>query len=369
MNERISFSISENLIALNAENVLLKNLSNLELLNSMFLPRKAAALIPLPTPYTIGVINKDSAPNFVLFINFLNASGFLDIPFNKKSSLQIAARRSLNDLVQTPTYTRYFQRITQQTELEDTATQEVNNNEAFRFYDTALRWLYKPTSKDQLRVNFLLINNLLSFDETLTIENTTTSRKSSISQNSIAAGIFYERQWHSNLKTEISLYETDYKLQAINANIIENQRFLQENKVSETSIKLKNTYNKKRLNLITGYQFVESEITNLNDIDVPRFVRLNSRVIREHALFLQATYKDPSNIITLKPGLRYNYITKFKTSLLEPRLVINTQVTPRLQLLLKGEFKHQNSSIFHIFNIHFNTKMELLLNYISKFTK
>ena len=61
-------------LALNAENVLLKNLSNLELLNSMFLPRVAAAFIPLPTPYTTGVINKDSAPNFVLFINFLNAS-------------------------------------------------------------------------------------------------------------------------------------------------------------------------------------------------------------------------------------------------------------------------------------------------------
>ena len=64
------------------------------------------------------------------------------------------------------------------------------------------------------------------------------SRKSVLTQNSFAGGFYYEKIWNDNLRSELQIYETDYKLKGSNANIEENQRFLQENKVSETGAKL-----------------------------------------------------------------------------------------------------------------------------------
>ena len=74
-------------LARNAENVLLKNLLNTELLNSIFLPIVAASLIPLRAPYTNGVTKRDSPPNLSLFNNFLPASCLLSASSSLSSSV------------------------------------------------------------------------------------------------------------------------------------------------------------------------------------------------------------------------------------------------------------------------------------------
>ncbi|NND62067.1 MAG: hypothetical protein HKN48_02615, partial [Flavobacteriaceae bacterium] len=49
--------------------------------------------------------------------------------------------------------------------------------------------------------------------------------------NSIAFGLSYDRRWNDQWNTHLQAYNTDYNLTAENANILQNQRFLQENKV------------------------------------------------------------------------------------------------------------------------------------------
>ena len=90
-------------------------------------------------------------------MNFLSGDAFIDTPIGKKASLQIAARKSINDLIQTPTYSNYFDRITQETEIASNASNVINEEQAFDFYDASFRWIYKISDKDELRVNF--INN------------------------------------------------------------------------------------------------------------------------------------------------------------------------------------------------------------------
>ncbi|MFT5892317.1 MAG: hypothetical protein ACI9Y7_002427, partial [Dokdonia sp.] len=51
--------------------------------------------------------------------NLLSADAFVDIPFSEKSSVQVGVRKSLSDLVTTPTYTSFFNRITQETEVQN----------------------------------------------------------------------------------------------------------------------------------------------------------------------------------------------------------------------------------------------------------
>ncbi|WP_179333915.1 TonB-dependent receptor [Winogradskyella costae] len=277
-------------------------------------------------------------------LNLLNTDLFLNVPIGEKSSVQIAGRKSIDELIRTPTYKTYFERVTQHTEVEENASNVSNSNQSFDFYDTSLRWLYKPSDKDFIRLNFMLVHNDLTFDESALFNGVEETRESSISQNSISAGLNYRRQWNEKFNTVLNVYNTDYKLQAINANIMAEQRFLQENIVSETSVKLKVFYTQNQWQFNLGYNFIESEITNLNDIDVPRFVRRDSEVLREQAVFAQTQFGNENKDFNVNFGVRGNYIEKFDELLIEPRLSVKKVLNKHFELEALGEFKHQNTS-------------------------
>lgn len=281
----------------------------------------------------------------VLGVNFLNASALIDIPTSKKSSLQIAGRKAISNLVKTPTYNTYFEKITQNTEVENNSSNTVNSNKSFDFYDASLRWLYAISKNDMLRVNFITTTNALKFEESAFLNTNLQQRESSLSQQSYAAGAFYKRNWNTKFTTTCQLYETDYILKAINANILDAQRLLQKNSVSETSVRLMGNYSfSDNLNWSNGYQFIESEISNLNDIDVPRFKELKSIVLRTHSVFSQIKQTSKNKTTQLKAGLRLNYLDKYNTFILEPRFGINRKLSPYFKMELLGEFKHQNAS-------------------------
>ena len=136
-----------------------------------------------------------------LGLNFIDANGFADIPISEKSSLQVAARKSTSDFAETPTYTNFFDRISQDTEVEMNANDILNSDQEFDFYDTSLRWIYNISEKDQLQVNFLNADNELRFNENSIIEGEETSRQSSLSQNSIAGALHYKRVWDNDWQT------------------------------------------------------------------------------------------------------------------------------------------------------------------------
>ena len=288
-------------------------------------------------------INKTLTASFGL--NLIDANVFLDIPVGPVSSLQIGARKSLSDLVVTPTYEAYFTRISQDTEVEANEGQVSNTDRNFNFYDVSLRWLYKISNRDKLRVNFLYIDNTLSFNENAQVENMPLSRESSVAQISLGAGVYYERQWNKKLSSSFRIYESDYRLRAINANILEEQRFLQENSVSETGIKAKTTYARNETsNFTVGYELIETKVTNLDDVDVPLVRTLISEVVRTHSGFGQYKFRSPDAKSTLKVGLRYNYLDKFNASIIEPRLWFTQQFLRHFGVEVGGEAKHQITS-------------------------
>lgn len=274
-------------------------------------------------------------------INFTDANGFADIPISKKSSIQIAARKSISDIVQTPAYNSFFDRISQNTELENNEGDITNSNKAFDFYDMSLRWIYKINNTDELRINFINVSNELTFNESTTND----IRTSSLKQNSIAGAILYSKIWNKKWKSSLEVYETDYKLSAINADINDNQRFLQENIISETSLKLKVNYKlNDYLSLLNGYHFVETKVTNLDDVDSPRYRVLISEVIRTHGVFSQLNFKTLSGKTNLSTGIRINHIEKFNKQIVEPRLSLTHKFFNYFTVELLGEAKHQNIS-------------------------
>ena len=306
------------------------------------------------TAYTDGVsgtiamsTDKNLNPNLKgsLGVNLIDANGFLDAPLGQNASIQIAARKSISDFFETPTYSEYFDRITRDTEVAANVETVTNSNVDFDFYDASVRFLYRPNDKDFLRLNFIYTANQVTFDENAMLEGNQEIRESSVDQNSIAGGFHHRRIWNRNFTTEFSVYETDYKLKAINANILQDQRFLQENKVSETGVRAM-AINRLFDNLgwSNGYHFTETKITNLDDVDDPIFRRLEGEVLRTHGLFTEVDWASSNNQTSLNAGVRFNYLDKFRKQLWEPRVSFNQKFLDWFNLELLGESKHQNTS-------------------------
>ncbi|MEN8798599.1 MAG: TonB-dependent receptor plug domain-containing protein [Flavobacteriaceae bacterium] len=286
-----------------------------------------------------------SAAHGNLGINFIDANGFADVPIGRRSSIQLAARKSISEFWETPTYSAYFDRISQETEVVSNIDQVVNSDIEFDFYDTSLRWLYSPSDKDRIQLNFILANNELAFNENAEFEGEPETRQSNLEQNSIAAGLQYRRQWSKAFSSHLQVYNTDYNLRAINANILNDQRFLQENKVSETGVLINTRYQaKSNLHLNNGYQFIETKVSNLDDVDNPIFRNLVGEVLRIHALFSSVDLSSINRDTRLNLGLRLNYLEKFSKTIVEPRLSFSQRIAEGLYLELLGEFKHQSTS-------------------------
>lgn len=277
--------------------------------------------------------------------NFVDANGFVDLPLGKRSSIQIATRKSISDIAKTPTYTNYFQRIAQDSEIVNNQDAIINSDQEFDFYDASLRWIYHISDKDKVQLNFITTGNELMFNENAFTNDEQRSRESSVTQHSIAGALMYHRIWNADWQSTFEVYESDYKLKAINADILEAQRFLQENVVSETSLKLITNYKaNETLRLKNGYHFVETGVSNLDDVDNPLFRLKVAEVVRTHALFSQLNFRAANQKTQLKFGLRYNYIDKFNKHLLEPRFALFHDISTHFSIEVLGEFKHQNTS-------------------------
>ncbi len=292
---------------------------------------------------TSNEINKER--DISLGVNMISIDGYIDTPLGSKSSIQLSMRKSISEVLETPTYTQYFDKVFQDSEVLNTADNIFNTNDDFSFYDISLRWLYQLTSQDLIKVNALVIRNDLDFQENATINEIDISRESNVKQNNTAGSIWYQRKWNDFFRSEIIMYGTSFKLEAINSDIFNDQRLLQENKVLENGIKL-NTLLKinSNFNVKSGYQFNETGITNLRDVNNPTFRDLIKEVVRTNSIFSEVELKSKNNNTHLNLGVRFNYFDKFDTFIAEPRLSFNYKFLDHFALETLAELKSQITS-------------------------
>ncbi|WP_143915350.1 TonB-dependent receptor [Aquimarina algiphila] len=292
---------------------------------------------------TSNEINKER--DISLGINMISIDGYIDTPLGKKSSLQLSMRKSISEVLETPTYTQYFDKAFQDSEVLNTTDNTFNTNDDFSFYDISLRWLYQLTPQDLIKVNALVIRNNLDFQENATINQVNIARESNVNQNNSTGSIWYQRKWNDFFRSEILMYGTSFTLEAINSDIFNDQRLQQENKVLESGIKL-NTLLKinSNFNVKSGYQFNETGITNLRDVNNPTFRDLIKEVVRTNSIFSEVELKSKNNNTHLNLGVRFNYFDKFDTFIAEPRLSFNHKFLDHFTVETLAELKSQITS-------------------------
>ncbi|WP_246067698.1 TonB-dependent receptor plug domain-containing protein [Changchengzhania lutea] len=277
--------------------------------------------------------------------NLINADVYAKIPLSKKTELQVSTRRSITDLITTPTYDQYFNRVFQDSDLSNSNPNSISKNESFYFYDITAKFLYDISKKDKIRFHFLNVNNRLDYEEQATINDRNEALNSNLSQQNLATGITYSRNWNPKLSSTAQVYMSHYDLDATNFDIINDQRLIQENEVYDGSFKLDMTYMlNNQFNINGGYQFTEVGISNLEDVNNPEFRSYIKEVIRSHSAYGETGFLSNNAKTKLTLGTRLNYINKFNMFFAEPRLSLSQRFFNYFRFELLGEFKSQTTS-------------------------
>jgi len=289
----------------------------------------------------------DNAFDAGLGFNLINVDGYIKVPLSRNTELQLSTRRSITDLINTSTYDQYFKRIFQDSDFEKSKnnSNSISQNETFYFYDITAKFLYDITEKDKIRFHFLNVNNSLNYDEQSTINDRDEALNSKLSQQNLALGITYTRDWSEKLSTTAQIYVSNYDLDATNFDVINNQRLIQENEVYDGSAKLDINYKpNSQLKINSGYQFTEVGISNLEDVNNPDFRSFVREVIRSHSAYAETGFLSNDAKTKLTLGGRLNYIQKFDMLFAEPRLSFSQRFLNHFRFEVLGEFKSQTTS-------------------------
>lgn len=280
--------------------------------------------------------------------NLLSTDAYVHVPLSKKIGFQFAGRRSITDLINTPTFEQYFKKTFQDSKVTASTTIDNNNiqtNSTFDFNDYSFKVLYDFNKNHKLRLSYLNVSNNFHFEESLQSETISESKTSELEQSNIAIGLNITDTWSSKFKTVFHTYYTKYNVHAENFSLLNDQRLIQVNEVLETGIKFNTFYQfNKNIQFLNGYHFYELGITNSEDVNIPLFIRTIKNVIRNHAIYSEVNFISNNNKTFINSGFRLNYVEKFKNFIAEPRIQALHKINSNISVKIAGEFKSQNAT-------------------------
>ena len=274
--------------------------------------------------------------------NLINANAFFEGPISPKVGFQVAGRSSISELIKTPIYNSFSNRIFRETEITNFNNPELVSNlqtsEFFHFFDVGGKFLWDATPKDKIRFNFLALENHFAYTERLLDAEETSSLK----QKSEVAGVSWERRWSDRFITNASATVSHYLLLAEKQDILTTQEINQENEVLDLSAKVNTRLQfSEKLQLFSGYHFSEVGIANTQDINLPRFRDFERNVLRSHIAYGDIFYASSLKKTRINAGIRLNYYEKFNEFIIEPRFHLYQEIVNNFALEVSGEFKNQ----------------------------
>ncbi|MFL9831431.1 carboxypeptidase-like regulatory domain-containing protein [Flavobacterium sp. ST-87] len=272
-------------------------------------------------------------------INLISADAYIEIPLTKNLEIDLSARHSITDMVNTPAYSNYYKKSFQDSEINaDNAAK--NSDSDFSFYDYTAKILFDLNENHQFRANFIGINNALNYAEN---QNQNTTKTSSLSQKNTGYGGNWKAQWNSRLSSFVSSYFSRYNIDARDYRVSEDQLLSEANEVIETGTKLNVYYDfNPNLKLLNGYQINETGMLNQTRVSAPFYSSTKKKVLLNHAFFSEIEYNKKNSYVRL--GMRINYFQKFDKLLFEPRINFRQKLTKELALKVEGELKNQTTT-------------------------
>jgi len=281
-------------------------------------------------------------------LNLINTDFYIKTKLSENANIELSSRRSFTDIINTPTYKSYYNRIFQNTAVRNINTNQLidyYNDEKFYFYDFTVQYHQKINSKSDLYVDAITIYNKLDLTESKVENISTVTKNSDLNQQTIGGTISFQTNWNTKTKSEVDGYVSYYSIESDFESIESNQISNQENKIFDVSFRLKNSHQlSEKFQFNNGYQFNSISIKNYDYVNNPPFSRIDNRNLNVHALIGEIQYTSKNSKLKTNFGFRGNYIEQFKTFLIEPRLQLNYILSRVLKLEVLAERKSQTST-------------------------
>lgn len=284
--------------------------------------------------------------------NMINADFYTKFKLSESANLELSARRSFTDFIDLPTYSKYSERIFQNTvvtELVNSTDVNYKSDKEFYFYDFTGQYHQKIGKQSDLYLHVLGINNRLDFTQgTINNANVITT-VSNLDQESYGGSAGFKTKWNETHSTKFDVYGSIYNVYSTNQSIETNEITQQENKIYDGGFRISNSNTLAPMfTLHSGYQFNSTKIKNIDKVNETMAMlaanRALNQTLRTHALIGELEYAPEKEKIYVRSGLRFNYIEQLKTIYIEPRLQFNYMFDNAWQVELLAESKSQTIS-------------------------
>lgn len=272
-------------------------------------------------------------------VSLVSADAHLQIPVIENLEVHISGRRSIHDFYRSPTFSSYFTRTFQETEVFEGGDLDPGKEAGFNFHDYSGKILYDISNDHKLRLTGLVIENRLDYSGSSNSE-AEEGKVNSLAQKNLLVGGSWTSSWTEELQTSIHTYFTRYRLWALDRDNQTQQSLIQSNEVLETGAKVNLKYAlNEGFDFHGGYQFSETGVSNIELVNNPFFSSRIKTVLKSHAVFTDISYEEDK--LFIRGGLRLNYFARFDKFIVEPRINANYKVTPAVSVKLQGEQKSQ----------------------------
>ncbi|AUC22331.1 hypothetical protein BTO15_09605 [Polaribacter sejongensis] len=286
--------------------------------------------------------------------NFTHVDANIKVPIHKKVSVIVSVRRSISDIVRTPTIDKLsnkaFQYSSVTEDAKDAKDFNVISDNNFKFIDYNLKINYKPTANDFLSISQIGILN--NFDYNFLNLDLKEDRSDDLRLNNLGYSTTWKRKWTDKLSQNFNVNYSQYNLNYNNQKVSNDEEYAKiekRNDVANFEVKLDflqtiGKFQQMKYGYQYGYQdisyFLERENSN-QFYGTKLTLDTNSNNI--HTLFSEYSYSFKKKYV-LKAGVRGNYFSSIDRYTIEPRVFMQIKVLPRFWMNSSFEVKQQNTS-------------------------
>jgi len=274
--------------------------------------------------------------------NLLDTHLAVDMRASDKLGIKIAGRTSINRWLTTPIYDSYFERMFQDTEINNNQNNsdydQVDFDEQFSFFDFGGKLIYQPKETTQVKFVFMVIANNFEFTESLP----QVAKTNQLEQKSNLAGVSLFHRWNKWHKTSAKASINHYGIVATNQDLFSSQILGQDNEVLDLDTHITHDFWASDHNRFsTTYNFSELGVSNRQEVNSPLFFSRKKDVLRIHRLHQQWDYRSQNQLLKIKLSARVSHYSKLKKTLLEPSGKIEYTLNRRHTLSTSFEHRHQ----------------------------
>jgi len=264
--------------------------------------------------------------------NLLYSDAVLHIPLiENKLSATVSARRSFNDIWESPTYDSFSERIFQNTEINN-----LNNNEdRFVFSDYSFGINAKFNAKSKIQVNGIYAQNDLNFVSENIPQILTDDLKTINNGLSAKWQYLFNNKWNFQSNIGIANYLLDYSFNTLEKDTEIQKSSTKKNFINDVTSKIQFNYKPNKVHgFNVGFAHEENNIRyEFKDIEPNFSIVLDQQKdqLNSQSFFTSYRFKKRKKI-TLQLGIRANKYSTDSKLYVEPRIYVKAHLTKNLSV-------------------------------------